>query len=267
MPRLAPGAVGASQLADAVYAADPRRGHRRRIRPRRHREALAHGRPGGRGTPSPRNKLPRWLSRVLHFTRVLSIGREEAFREQRIGRPVGGWRRALGGGREGSSSPERLLGAYSCPRRRKRDGHAVDRPRRIPDTRRSAGWPSPPATGALYFADINSPNSVVEIDPDIGDEVGECASQLPIIYPSYQSALSNGRSVVDSECGQKAPSPSSGIIRAPSTGPSSTELSSSRCIPSRATPPTIPTSSPLWRALTRPRRCSSIGPIASTIRS
>ena len=114
VPRPAPGAVGASQQADAVYAADPRRGHRR-IRPRRHREALTHGRPGGRSTPSPRNKLPRWLSRVLHFTRVLSIGREEAFREQRIGRPVGGWRRALGGGREGSSSPERLRAHILAP--------------------------------------------------------------------------------------------------------------------------------------------------------
>ena len=57
-----------------------------------------------------------------------------------------------------------------------------------------------PATGALYFADMNS-NSVVRIDPDIGDEVGQCASQLPI-DPNYQSALSNGRSIVDSECGQ-----------------------------------------------------------------
>ena len=87
----------------------------------------------GRSTPSPRNKLPSF--RVLHFTSVCRSGGRKHF-ASRIGRPVGGWRRARGG-REGSSSPERLRAHFLAPRRRKRDGHAVDRPRRIPDTRRS----------------------------------------------------------------------------------------------------------------------------------
>jgi len=232
VPRLAP-AWWVHPNKRMLYVANPDKGTA--SSPSTSTPGGTHARPGVE-YPIFSNKLPSF--RVLHL-RVCRSGGSLRERDWTTRRGL-----ALSSGQaRGSSSPSASW-AHSCPRRRKRDGHAVDRPRRIPDTRRSAGWPSPPATGALYFADINSPNSVVKIDPDIGDEVGECASQLPVIYPSYQSALSNGRSVVDSECGQKAPSPSPGIIRAPSTGPSSTELSSSRCIPPShgLRPPAIPTS-------------------------
>ena len=64
--------------------------------------------------------------------------------------------------------------------------------------------------------------------------------------------------------------PRQGLFVHPSTGPSSNGTLFEQVHPffSRATPsgdPNVP--SPLWRALARPRRCSSIGPIASTIRS
>ena len=131
VPRLAPGVVGASQQADAVYAANPDGGTVVSVHVDTGRCSRTAGR--GRSTPSPRNKLPSF--RVLHFTSVCRSGGRKHF-ASRIGRPVGGWRRARGG-REGSSSPERLRAHFLAPRRRKRDGHAVDRPRRIPDTRRS----------------------------------------------------------------------------------------------------------------------------------
>ncbi len=87
----------------------------------------------GRSTPSPRTSCLAFESTPF-YARV-SIGRKEAFRE-----PDWTTRRglALSSGRaRGLFVARAPPGAFSCPRRRKRDGHAVDRPRRIPDTRRS----------------------------------------------------------------------------------------------------------------------------------
>ena len=150
VPRLAP-AWWVHPNKRMLYVANPDKGTA--SSPSTSTPGGTHARPGVE-YPIFSNKLPSF--RVLHL-RVCRSGGSLRERDWTTRRGL-----ALSSGQaRGSSSPSASW-AHSCPRRRKRDGHAVDRPRRIPDTRRSAGWPSPPATGALHLADMNSPNSVVK---------------------------------------------------------------------------------------------------------
>ena len=122
----------------------------------------AHARPAGGGAPHLLETSCLAFESTPFYARV-SIGREEAFREQRIGRPVGGWRRARGRARGLFVARAPPGGAFSCPPTPKA-GWSRSRST-SPDSGYASidlAWPSPPATGALYLADMNSPNSVVK---------------------------------------------------------------------------------------------------------
>ena len=136
---------------------ESRRGHRR-IRPRRHREVLTHGRPGAEH-PISSNKLPSFreysILRACVDREEGSISRAGLDDPSGVGAELGAGERAL---RRPSTSgriflPPTPKAGWSRSRSTSPDsGYAsID-----------LAWPSPPATGALYLADMNSPNSVVK---------------------------------------------------------------------------------------------------------